>query len=81
MTNVEELSYTYQGTDSSAVKNINFSIQPGEIFGFPGPRSAGKSTTQKVLIRLLRDYQGQVTILERDLASWGQGFFERIEVN
>ena len=81
MINVEELSYTYLGTDSPAVKDINFNIQAGEIFGFLGPSGAGKSTTQKVLIRLLRDYQGQVTILNRDLANWGQDFFEKIGVS
>jgi len=81
MINVEELNYTYLGTDSPAVKNISFNIQPGEIFGFLGPSGAGKSTTQKILIRLLRDYQGQVNILNRDLAKWGQDFFEKIGVS
>lgn len=81
MIEVKNLSYTYLATTDPAVKNINFKVQPGEIFGFLGPSGAGKSTTQKVLIRLLRDYSGSVTILERDLGQWGQDYFEHIGVS
>ena len=50
-----------------AVRDIAFSVESGEIFGFLGPSGAGKSTTQNVLIRLLDGYDGNVTVLGRDL--------------
>ncbi len=81
MITVENLSFTYAGTDTPAVKGISFEIQPGEIFGFLGPSGAGKSTTQKILIRLLRDFSGQVHILDRDLRAWGNDYYEQVGVS
>ena len=78
---VQDLAYTYQKTAAPAIQGISFSIQKGEIFGFLGPSGAGKSTTQKVLIGLLRDYQGQVRVLDKDLPQWGSDLYERIGVS
>jgi fluoroquinolone transport system ATP-binding protein len=81
MIKVENLMYSYIGSESPAVEELNFEIQPGEIFGFLGPSGAGKSTTQKILIRLLQGYQGQVEVLDRDLLSWGYNYYEKIGVS
>ena len=78
---VRGLTYTYLGTDSPAIKSLDFSIDRGEIFGFLGPSGAGKSTTQKVLIGLLRDYQGNVEILGKPLSDWGDELYEQIGVS
>jgi len=77
---VGDLTYTYAGAAEPAVKSLAFSVQPGEIFGFLGPSCAGKSTTQRVLIRLLKGFTGNVAVLGRDLASWGQDYYEHIGV-
>ncbi len=81
MIHAENLSYTYLGTHTPAVTKLNFEIEPGQIFGFLGPSGAGKSTTQKVLIRLLRDFDGAVSILGKDLHTWGYELYERIGVS
>jgi len=81
MIQVENLNFTYSGTAVPAVRNLNFEIAPGEIFGLLGPSGAGKSTTQKILISLLRGYQGKVTVFGRDLAGWGSDYYERIGVS
>lgn len=81
MIQVHNLSYTYAGGTRPAVNGLTFDVQPGEIFGFLGPSGAGKSTTQKVLIGLLRNYQGQVTVLGKDLRAWGPDYYERIGVS
>ena len=44
----------------TAVDHVSFSVEKGSIFGFLGPTGAGKSKTQKILIRLLRDYEGRI---------------------
>ena len=46
-----------------AVKNIEFSVAPGEIVGFLGPNGAGKTTTLKMLSGLLHPTAGQVQVL------------------
>jgi len=49
-----------------ALKNISFSIQPGELVGFIGPNGAGKTTTLKVLSGLLYPTNGFVQVLNYD---------------
>jgi ABC-2 type transport system ATP-binding protein len=53
----------------TAVDNVDFSIRPGEIFGFLGPNGAGKSTTFKMLCGLLKPSAGTATVAGHDLAS------------
>lgn len=77
---VSTLSYTYQGTERAAIESLEFGSGRGEIFGLLGPNGAGKSTTQKILIGLLRDYQGAVRVLGRDLSDWSSGYYEHIGV-
>jgi ABC-2 type transport system ATP-binding protein len=45
-----------------AVRDINFTIQPGEIVGFIGPNGAGKTTTLKMLSGLLHPTSGEVRV-------------------
>ena len=48
--------------DLVAVKGLNLSLEPGEIFGFIGPNGAGKTTTIKILATLLDPTSGQAFI-------------------
>jgi fluoroquinolone transport system ATP-binding protein len=81
MITVENLSFTYPRTAVPAISGLSFGIGRGEIFGFLGPSGAGKSTTQKILIGLLKDYQGQVSVLGKDLKDWSADYYERIGVS
>lgn len=81
MIRVDHLTFTYTGTDKPAIKDISFSVQPGEIFGFLGPSGAGKSTTQKILFRLLQGFEGSVQVFDRDLREWGYEYFEQVGVS
>ncbi len=47
----------------TAVSDINFKIEPGELVGFLGPNGAGKTTTLKMLAGLLYPSAGQATVL------------------
>jgi ABC-2 type transport system ATP-binding protein len=46
----------------TAVNDINFTIQPGEVVGFIGPNGAGKTTTLKILSGLLYPTAGEVCV-------------------
>lgn len=81
MLQIEHLTFRYATASAPAVTDLNFSVIEGEIFGCLGPSGAGKSTMQKILIGLLKGYQGHVTAFGRDLASWGQAYYERIGVS
>ena len=46
--------------DFVAVKNLHFTIKPGEIFGLLGTNGAGKTTTFRVIMGLLAPTEGEV---------------------
>lgn len=50
-------------TEVHAVRELTFSIQPGERVGFLGPNGAGKTTTLKMLSGLLWPSSGRVQVL------------------
>ncbi len=81
MIEVKHLNFTYAGSAEPALKDLNFNIETGEIFGFLGPSGAGKSTTQKILIGLLKGYQGAITVMGRDLNTWSSDYYERVGVS
>jgi len=80
MIHVQNLIYSYPGTEKQVLKNISFEIKEGEIFGFLGPSGAGKSTTQKVLNGLLKGFGGTVHINGTDLSKMERSFYEKIGV-
>ncbi len=46
-----------------AVKDVSFSVEPGELVGFLGPNGAGKTTTLKMLAGLLYPTSGSAKVL------------------
>ena len=52
--------------DVSAVRDISFSLNKGEIFGFLGPNGAGKTTTINMLTGLSRPDSGTIQVAGLD---------------
>ena len=46
----------------TALDGIDFSVQPGELFGLLGPNGAGKTTTVKILLGLTRATEGSARV-------------------
>jgi len=51
---------------TDAVRELSFSVDPGEMFGLIGPDGAGKTTTIRMLCGLLRAEAGQIRVLGVD---------------
>jgi ABC-2 type transport system ATP-binding protein len=51
----------------------------GGIFGFIGPNAAGKTTTMKMLIGLLRPSSGKTYVLGHDVSTESQRVKEKTE--
>ena len=77
---VQNLKFQYPRSEKNAVNNISFNIKKGEIFGFLGPNGAGKTTTQKLIIGLLKGYQGNIRILDRNILNWNIDIYNKIGV-
>jgi len=46
---------------------INFTVEPGDIFGYLGPNGAGKTTTIRVILGLFAPDSGRVEVLGQDV--------------
>ena len=66
MLKIEHLTKTYG--EKKAVDDLSLHILPGEIFGFIGHNGAGKSTTIKSAVGILRYDSGTITVCGKDLA-------------
>ena len=57
---VHHLYKSYAG--KTTVKDLTFSVDPGEILGLIGPNGAGKSSTIKVILDFMKPDSGEVEI-------------------
>ena len=78
MIKVERLYHSYSNDDNFALKDVNFEIGDGEIFGFLGPSGAGKSTTQGILTGLLQLQKGNVSVAGYDIKNISRKMFNKI---
>lgn len=61
---VESLSVRFG--DVRAVREVDLTVERGEVFGFLGPNGAGKSTVINVLLDFVRRSSGEVRVLGHD---------------
>ncbi len=59
---IEVKNLTKKYSDKYAIKDINFTINKGEIVGFLGPNGAGKSTTMNIMTGYISATSGSVSI-------------------
>ena len=59
---VDDLVKTFG--DFTAVRNVNFHVNQGEIFGFLGPNGSGKTTTIRMMLGLLAPTAGRIQVLD-----------------
>ncbi|MBN9627749.1 MAG: phosphate ABC transporter ATP-binding protein [Acidovorax sp. SCN 65-28] len=69
MIELRGITQTYQGSQGpvEALKGIDLTIQPGEVFGIIGKSGAGKSSLVRVINLLNRPTMGQVIVGGQDL--------------
>ncbi len=65
MIKVENLTKRYAGV--TALDNVTFAVQPGEIVGFLGPNGAGKSTTMRILTGFIPATAGRAQVAGFDV--------------
>ena len=74
---IKNLSKKYQ---DFTLDNISFSLPCGCIMGLIGENGAGKSTTIKLILDLIRTDGGEITVLGQDLHRSGKQLKEKIGV-
>ncbi|WP_415953909.1 ATP-binding cassette domain-containing protein [Streptomyces sp. KLOTTS4A1] len=68
---VSELTKRYG--DTTAVRDLSFTVRPGHVTGFLGPNGAGKTTTLRLLLGLNTPSAGTATIDGRPFAERPRG--------
>lgn len=63
-----EVNHLYKSyTGKRAVKDLSFSVDPGEILGLIGPNGAGKSSTIKIILDFMKPDSGEVKIFGQQM--------------
>jgi ABC-2 type transport system ATP-binding protein len=75
---LEVKSLTKRFGDSTAVDDISFDIQPGEILGLLGPNGAGKTTTIQMLLGLVTPTTGSIRMFGLDLATHREQILQQV---
>jgi ATP-binding cassette subfamily B protein len=56
--------------DQDILKNINFTVNPGQTVALVGPSGSGKSTITRLLPRFYEPYQGQILLDGTDIRNY-----------
>ena len=65
MLEVKNLSKIFNGL--KAVNNLSFTVNQGDIYGFLGQNGAGKSTTIRMLLTLIKPDAGEINIFGKNI--------------
>ncbi len=76
MIEIQNLSKNYG--QIKAVKNLNFTVEKGEILGFLGPNGAGKSTTMNMITGFVPSTEGTVKVCGYDITKEPEEVKKRI---
>lgn len=80
MENCIEIKNVTREYPSFKLKNISFSVPCGTVMGFIGENGAGKSTTIKAILGLLKKGEGEITVLGENADSLTPATKEKIGV-
>ena len=69
---IEQVFYGPEGTPPNILKNINLSINAGDIVGLIGPSGAGKTSLAKILLGLINPRSGHMRLDGADIQSWNK---------
>ncbi len=64
---IEVQNLTKKFKELTAVDELSFTVSKGDIYGFLGQNGAGKSTTIRMLMTLIKPTSGSITIFNREL--------------
>lgn len=78
MDNVVELNNVTKQFKDFSVKDLNLQVKRGFVHGFIGANGAGKSTTIKMMMNLLKPDAGEVKVFDLDYKSYEKDIKERI---
>ena len=74
---IEVRELTKEFNEITAVDNLTFTVKEKEVYGFLGQNGAGKSTTIRMLLSLIRPSHGEIKIFGLDLSTHRKEILQR----
>ncbi len=65
-------SLIFRKKENVALKNINFTINKGEIFGLVGESGSGKTTLANIILRLVKENEGKIYFKGKDISKFSK---------
>ncbi|HQD22997.1 MAG TPA: ABC transporter ATP-binding protein [Arachnia sp.] len=78
MSAVEVRGLTKTFGSFTAVDDVTFAVEPGEVFGFLGPNGSGKTTTMRMLTGTVAPTAGTISVLGTDVVRHASEVKKRI---
>jgi len=69
---VEAVTASPPGAKAPVVRNVSFSLEPGDVLGVVGPSGSGKSTLARLLIGVWPAMMGKVRLDGADIYQWNK---------
>ncbi len=74
---VEVSGLTKKFNQFTAVKNLSFTVNSGDVYGFLGQNGAGKSTTLRMLLNLIKPTSGEIFFLNNKIQEGNNALLEQ----
>ncbi len=68
---IEQVTKTFR--QHVAVDNLSLEVPPGSIYGFIGPNGSGKTTTLRMIMRILYPDRGAIHVLDESAQAGRKG--------
>jgi ABC-type multidrug transport system ATPase subunit len=79
MTEIIQVNHlSKQFAEVKAVDDLSFSVQKGEVYGFVGQNGAGKSTTIRMLLTLIKPTHGSIQVFGKEIQNHRKEILKRI---
>ncbi len=72
---VDRLVFAPSGSAMPIIRNVSFTVAPGELVAIIGPSAAGKSTLAKLLVGIWAPTAGAVRLDQHDVYTWDRTDF------
>src|SRR5262249_58520559 len=67
---LERVSFRHADSERDTLREVSFTVKPGELVAVAGRNGAGKSTLMDLLLRFYDPTEGRITADGTDLREW-----------
>lgn len=62
----KDVTFSYKDAQEPVLKNVSFTVEPGQVAAFVGPSGGGKTTVLRMMLGLLTPQEGSIDVVSAD---------------